>query len=159
MSRLLAALFLPLLMVFLCVPAVLASQGVGQSAYQFDPLLCLTEPPEVTPAVGSPVVIEAGAHETKVRFNSAMPLAPYVGAEHAAELSLDELLLLPDQQDGGNVKDYQVEAGIGFYLEDKASVSLGYRFNELPAFPGDRSNDPLTLSGDLRISFDVKMAF
>lgn len=159
MYKLIAVLSAPLLVLLLCVPSVLAGQEVSEPIYRFDPVLCLSEPPPVTLAAGSPVTIQSDAHETRVRINAATPLAPYVGAEHAAELSLDELLLLPDQQEGGSAKDYQVEAGIGFYLEDKASVNLGYRFTELPAFPGERGSDPLTLSGDLRISFDVKMAF
>lgn len=159
MNKLIAVIAAPLLLLLLCAPPVLASEEAGEPIYQFDPVLSLSAAPPALLSAEPPVTIRAGEHETKVLINSAVPLSPYVGAERSAELSLAELLLLPDQQEEGGVKDYQVEAGIGLHLEDKASLNLGYRFNELPAFLGDRRTDPLTLTGDLRISFDVKMAF
>jgi hypothetical protein len=159
MCKLNAVIAVPLLLLLLCAPSVLASEDAGESSYRLDPALTLSAVPPALLAAEPPVTIRADEHATKVLINSAAPLAPYVGAGRAAELSLAELLLLPDQQEGGGVNDYQVEAGIGLHLEDKASLNLGYRFNELPELFGDRNNDPLTLTGDLRISFDVKMAF
>jgi len=44
-------------------------------------------------------------------------------------------------------------------LEDKTSLNLGYRFHERPSLLDERRNDPLALSGDLRIGFDVKVPF
>jgi hypothetical protein len=94
-----------------------------------------------------------------VRLQTDTPLSPYLGAERGPELSAEELRLLPETKGPGGLPSYQLEAGIGVLVEDKASFNLGYRFHEQPSLLNERRNDPLSLSGDLRIGFDVKVPF
>jgi hypothetical protein len=94
-----------------------------------------------------------------VRLQTETPLSPYLGAERGPQLSAEELRLLPEAKEQGGLSAYQVEAGVGVFVEDKASLNLGYRFHDPPSLLDERRTDPLSLSGDLRIGFDVKVPF
>jgi hypothetical protein len=67
--------------------------------------------------------------------------------------------LLEDRIDHDTLADYRLEAGIGVKVEDTTSLNLGYRFRSTPSLLDDRGNDPLSLSGDLRLTFDIKVPF
>jgi hypothetical protein len=156
----------PVIMVILAVAlAVLwcargqAAQGAAEPIYRFDPILSVEVSRPVALSSGSPVVVQQDDKKMNVRLQTEGPIAPYVGAERAPELSAEELRLLADQKGRGGLSDYQLEAGLGVHVEDNASLSLGYRLHDQPSLLGDRRDDPLSLSGDLRISFDIKVPF
>lgn len=147
--------------VVLGAAAVFAQQEPSEPIYRFDPVLSV-EKPQPLPISADPqqiVVIEKGERETSLRLQTETPIAPYIGAERAPELSPEERRLLPENQEHDGVADYKLEAGVGLYVEDRASLSLGYRFQNPPSLLHERSNDPLPLSGDLRITFDIKFPF
>jgi hypothetical protein len=143
----------------LCSAVVFAQQGVAEPIYRFDPALNLntSRPPALVSA--PQVVIEKGDRQTSVRLQTETPLSPYLGAERGPQLSAEELRLLPEAKEQGGLSAYQVEAGVGVFVEDKASLNLGYRFHDPPSLLDERRTDPLSLSGDLRIGFDVKVPF
>jgi hypothetical protein len=143
----------------LCSPLVLAQQEGEQPIYHFDPALNLKIPHSPAIVADPPVVIDKEDRRTSVRLQTDTPLSPYLGAERGPELSAEELRLLPETKGPGGLPSYQLEAGIGVLVEDKASFNLGYRFHEQPSLLNERRNDPLSLSGDLRIGFDVKVPF
>jgi hypothetical protein len=126
---------------------------------RFDPALSGAAPPAPEPATDAPVAIEKGAIQTNLRLQTETPLSPYVGAERGPELLPAEQRLPPQARAGQGPAGHRLEAGIGLFVEDQASLNLGYRFHEPPSLLNERSTDPLTLSGDLRISFDLKMPF
>jgi hypothetical protein len=136
-----------------------AQQPGGGPIYNFDPALSVEE--ERAPAIssGPQIVVDKDAKQPSVRLQTEMPIAPYLGAERRPELSPEEQRLLGQKKERGPLSDYHLEAGVGLLLEDKASVNLGYRFHERPTLLDDRRNDPLSLSGDVRLSFDVKVPF
>ena len=135
------------------------AQGVAGPIYRFDPALSIEASRPVALSSEPPVIIEKGDNKASVRLQTEGPLAPYVGAERDSELSAEELRLLSDREECGGLNDYRLEAGVGLHVEDKASLSLGYRFSNPPSLLDERRNDPLTLSGDLRVSFDIKVPF
>jgi len=143
----------------LCSAVVFAQQGVEEPIYHFDPALNLknSRPPAI--AADPQVVIEKGDRQTSVRLQTETPLSPYFGAERGPQLSAEELRLLPEGKAQTGLSAYQLEAGVGVFVEDKASLNLGYRFHDPPSLLDERRTDPLSLSGDLRIGFDVKVPF
>ena len=143
----------------LCSPLVLAQQGVEDPVYRFDPALNLKSPHPPAIAADPQVVIEKGDSKTSLRLQTDTPLSPYFGAERGPQLSAEELRLLPEAKEQGGLSAYQLEAGVGVFVEDKASLNLGYRFHDPPSLLDERRTDPLSLSGDLRIGFDVKVPF
>ena len=132
------------------------SQG---SVYNFDPALTIGSPQPSASSATPPVIIERDEEKTSVRLQTNSPLSPYLGAQKGPELSADERRLLEDKINRGALGDYHLEAGVGVRVEDKTSLNLGYRFHETPSLLGERRNDPLTLSGDLRVTFDLKVPF
>ena len=136
-----------------------AQQDAVEPIYRFDPALALEGP--VSPSISAEprVVVEKNDQQTRISLQNETPIAPYVGAERGTELSPEELRLLPEAKERGGLTDYKLEAGVGLHVEDKASLNLGYRFHNHPSLMDERRNDPLSLSGDLRISFDVKVPF
>ena len=134
-----------------------AQQSVPVPIYRFDPALTVRQSRPLALTSGAPVVVETDEKKTSMRLQTEGPVAPYVGAERPPELSAEELRLLPDAREGSGAADYKLEAGIGLFVEDKASLNLGYRFRDQPSLLDDIRNDPLSLSGDLRISFDLKV--
>lgn len=145
----------------LCLP-VSAQDAATAPGYRADPSLAAESPP---PPVTDPadrhnlLVIETDEREASMRMQTAVPVVPYLGAELAPEMSPEERRLLQDSGARDGLGDYKLEAGIGLYVEDRASLNLGYRFQHPPSLLDDRRNDPLTLTGDLRITFDVKIPF
>ena len=136
-----------------------AQQPADISVYRFDPAVSVTEPQ--IPAISSspPIVVDKDAKKPRVRVQTETPIVPYLGVERGPELSLEEQRLLGQEQARGPLSNYNLEAGVGLLLEDKTSLNLGYRFHERPSLLDERRNDPLALSGDLRIGFDVKVPF
>lgn len=129
--------------------------------YHFDPALSLLEPGQ-SAAPGAArqfVVIDKDEKATNVRLQTESLVAPYLGAESGPELSPEERRLLPEDEVSNGLAGYRLEAGVGLFVEDRASLNLGYRFQNPPSLLNERSNDPLSLSGDLRITFDVKVPF
>jgi hypothetical protein len=159
MMRQVLVCVLPAVLLFVGCARSVDAQGVDEPIYRFDPALSIEAPRPVTLSAGPPVIIEKDDSKASVRMQTEGPFAPYVGAERAPELSPEELRLLADHQELEGLPDYQLEAGVGLHVEDKASLSLGYRFSNPPSLLDERRNDPLTLSGDLRISFDIKVPF
>lgn len=137
----------------------LAEETAEAPVYRFDPTLSIVSPRPPALTADPTVVIDKDAARTNVRLQTETPLAPYLGAERGSELSPEERRLLPEAQAGGGPTDYRLEAGVGLFVEDKASLNLGYRFHEQPSLLNERRTDPLSLSGDLRISFDLKLPF
>jgi hypothetical protein len=146
------------LLVF-CVTPLFAEDESEESLYRFDPTLTVAEPrpPDVTqdPAV----VVDQDGRQTNLRLQTGLPLTPYLGAERGPELSPEERRLLPAEQARDGLAGYRLETGVGLFVEDRTSLSLGYRFHDPPSLLDERRNDPLNLSGDLRIGFDVKVPF
>jgi hypothetical protein len=138
---------------------VFAQHGMEEPIYHFDPALNLkiSRPPAI--AADPQVVIEKRDRQTSVRLQTETPLSPYFGAERGPQLSAEELRLLPEGKEQTGLSAYQLEAGVGVFVEDKASLNLGYRFHDPPSLLDERRTDPLSLSGDLRIGFDLKVPF
>ena len=159
MLRKFLSTFVLVLISGLCSPVAFAQQGAEEPIYRFDPALNLknSRPPAL--AADPQVVIEKRDSQTSVRLQTKTPLSPYLGADRGPELSAEELRLLPDVKKQGGLSAYQLEAGVGVFVEDKASLNLGYRFHDPPSLLDERRTDPLSLSGDLRIGFDVKVPF
>jgi len=143
----------------LYLPFAFAQEGMEQPIYRFDPALSLKSPRAPAIAADSQVVIEKGDGKASLRMQTETPLSPYLGAERGPQLSADELRLLPEAKQQGGLSAYQLEVGVGVLIEDKTSLNLGYRFHDPPSLLDERRTDPLTLSGDLRIGFDVKVPF
>ena len=137
----------------------IAQQPEDASVYRFDPAVSVAEPR--APAISSspPIVVEKDVKKPRVRLQTETPIAPYLGAERMPELSLEEQRLLGQEQARGPLSNYHLEAGVGLLLEDKTSLNLGYRFHNQPSLLDERRNDPLSMSGDLRIGFDIKVPF
>jgi hypothetical protein len=138
-----------------------AQQKVPEPIYRFDPALIVETPRQTTLSSDQQgaVVVEKGQDETNVHLRTESPISPYLDAGRGPELSPEELRLLPESNQVEGVTDYSLEAGLGLYVQDRARLNLGYRLQNQPSLLGDRSNDPFTLSGDLRITFDVKVPF
>jgi hypothetical protein len=139
--------------------SVLAQSDGDLPIYRFDPALVVDTPPTETLPSGAPVVVERNGDQTSIRLQTGAPLAPYLGAERGTQLSAEELRLLPEGEERDAAVAYKLEAGVGLFVEDKTSVNLGYRFHNEPSLLNERRNDPLNLSGDLRIGFDLKLPF
>lgn len=129
------------------------------SVYRFDPALSVAEPRLPTISSRPQIVVDQDTKQPRVRLQTETPIVPYLGAERSPELSPEEQRLLGQEQARGPLSNYNLEAGVGLLLEDKTSLNLGYRFHERPSLLDERRNDPLALSGDLRIGFDVKVPF
>lgn len=145
---------------FFCTQ-VLAQQSAKEPIYRFDPALSIENPrPATISSDPQPfVVIDKEEQETTLRLQTEGLISPYVGAERGPELSPAELRLLREGEERDILGDYKLEAGVGLHVEDRTSLNLGYRFQNPPSLLNERSNDPLSLSGDLRITFDVKVPF
>jgi len=139
--------------------AGLAQEPAAGPLYRFDPALSLANPHPPALAAEPPLIVKKDEEAASVRLQTDTPLAPYLGAQRGPELSPEEARLLQERKERGELPDYRLEAGVGLFVEDQASLNLGYRFHEPPSLLNERSTDPLTLSGDLRISFDLKMPF
>lgn len=137
-----------------------AQQDAAEPIYRFDPALSIERPqPTISPAPQPLVVIDKQVQETTLRLQTESLISPYVGAERRPELSSEETRLLGERGERTLLGDYKLEAGVGLHVEDKTSLNLGYRFESPPSLLNERRNDPLSLSGDLRITFDVKVPF
>lgn len=138
-----------------------AQQDAAEPIYRFDPALSIERPRPTTiaPAPQPYVVIDKQEQETTLRLLTESPISPYFGAERRPEPSSEELRLLGERGERSLLGDYKLEAGVGLHVEDKTSLNLGYRFQNPPSLLNERRNDPLSLSGDLRITFDVKVPF
>lgn len=143
---------------WLCASAQAEAAG-PVPIYRFDPALSLAGPPLPALSSGGERAREEQAQETSLRLQTEGPLTPYVGAERGPELSPEEVRLLPEFNGRGALGDYSLEAGIGLQVEDNTSINLGYRFHTHPSLLDERRNDPLSLSGDLRVTFDIKVPF
>ena len=159
MTKTLLATLVLVLISGLHSPFVLAQHGGEDPVYRFDPALNLKSPRSPAIAADPQVVIEQGDRKASLRLQTETPLSPYLGAERGPQLSAEELRLLPEGKEQGGLSAYQFEAGVGVFVEDKASLNLGYRFHDPPSLLDERRTDPLSLSGDLRIGFDVKVPF
>jgi hypothetical protein len=152
-------ILLPVLLAGLHAP--LPSLGEeSEIIYRFDPRLVLEGPRAPAIAADPNVVIVRQENQASMRLQTETQLSPYLDAERGPELSAEEQRLLAEgKKDGGELSDYRLEAGIGLFVEDQASLNLGYRFHTHPSLLDERRNDPLSLTGDVRISFDVKVPF
>jgi hypothetical protein len=135
----------------------LAQQNAPELIYRFDPALTVEGSRPSALSAESPVVIDKDGNKANVHLQTEGPFTPYVGAERTPELSDREAQLLADKRAKGELPDYHLEAGIGLLVEDKASLSLGYRFSNPPSLLDERRNDPLSLDGDVRINFGFKV--
>lgn len=145
----------------LCCTMVFAQQIITEPVYRFDPALIVESPRQTTlSADPQGVVIEKAGDETNVHLRAESTVSPYLDAEVGPELSAEELRLLADAEDVEGAADYKLEAGIGLYVDEMARLNLGYRLqNQSASLLDDRRDDPFTLSGDLRVTFDVKVPF
>ena len=159
MPKLRGAYILAMVLALLGFDQVQAQQGASEPIYRFDPTLTIERPQPAISSAGPPVVIEKADQEVNVRLETAGAVAPYLGAGKEEELSPQELRLLPKDDKRKVGEDYHLEAGIGLFVEDKASLSLGYRFNTPPSLLDENRSDPLSMSGDVRIKFDFKVPF
>lgn len=140
----------------------LAQPVTNEPVYRFDPAL-IVESPRPTVLSADPqgvVVVEKNEAETSVHLRTESTVSPYIDAEIGPELSPEELRLLPESATAKGAADYKLEAGLGLYVADQARLNLGYRLQNQPlSLLNDRRDDPFTLSGDLRVTFDVKVPF
>jgi hypothetical protein len=151
---------IPVVASILLCTTVLAQQNIGGPVYRFDPALIVENPRQPTlSADPQGVVVEKEEDETNVHLRTESTISPYLDAERGPELSIEELRLLPMSEDVDGASDYKLEAGIGLYVEDKARLNLGYRLQNQSSLLDDSSSDPFSLSGDLRVTFDVKVPF
>ena len=143
----------------LTVAPAWGEQKVPEPIYRFDPALSVEGPRSAAISADPQVVVEKREDKTSVRLQTDGPVAPYLAAEEGPELSAEERRLLQEKLDLDKLADYRLEAGVGVLVEDRASLNLGYRFRADPSLIDERRNDPLNLSGDLRLSFDIKVPF
>lgn len=146
-------------MTVLGMAPLLAQDESAGPLYRFDPALTVSEPRPPAISQEPAVVLDQGDRQTNLRLQTEMPLSPYVGAERGPDLSPEERRLLPAEEVRDGLAGYRLEAGVGLLIEDRTSLNLGYRFHDHPSLLDDRRSDPLNLSGDLRIGFDVKVPF
>lgn len=142
--------------------AALAQPGGGEPVYRFDPALSVESPAQsyLSADPQSIVVIEKDREENGVHLRAETPVSPYLEAERGPELSPEEERLLAGNAEGGSLPpDYRLEAGIGLYARDRARLNLGYRLQSQSPLPGEHAGEPFTLTGDLRITFDIKVPF
>ncbi len=159
MSRAILAGLIWLLALAVSATVTLAQPGSDAPIYRFDPSLVVDSSRPVTLSADPQVVVDKSENQANVRLQTDGPVSPYLDAESGPELSPEELRLLSEGQKLETLSDYRLEAGVGLFVEDRASVNLGYRFHSHPSLLDERRNDPLSLSGDLRISFDIKVPF
>lgn len=140
-------------------PVGFAAESETDPMSRFDPALGVTVPQSPAISSGSSVVVDKDTRQPTVRLPTDAPLAPYVQAERRAELSPEEQRLLGKERERGPLSGYHLEAGIGLFIEDKTSLSLGYRFHDPPTLLDDRRRDPRLPAGDLHLSIDIKVPF
>ena len=154
-----APFILAALVFAVCAVSGQAEPSAAEPEYRLDPDLSGEVPRPFRPAAVPPVVIDKVEDGANVHLVTETPLAPYLGAGQGPELSPEEVRLLQNKLEGAPLQDYRLEAGIGLYAEDKASLMLGYRFNNPPSLLDQRREDPLDMSGELRITFGLKLPF
>lgn len=144
--------------------AVVFSAGLAAAAgpsliYTYDPELAVQAPEATNSGDDGPLAIEQKGDTTSFHLETESGISPYLGTGHAPELSADEqrLLQLNGQRGGG--PDYHLEAGLGIYIEDRATLNLGYRVHSSPSLIDQGRSDPQSTAGDLRIMFDLKFPF
>jgi len=143
----------------LSFPLANAQQVGSEPIYRFDPALSIESPRPASISADPNVVIEKRDDKTSLRLQTDGPISPYFDATQSPELSPEEVRLLQDKVELDPLGDYRLEAGIGVLVEDNASLNLGYRFHDPPSLLNEQRTDPLSLSGDLRISLDLKFPF
>jgi hypothetical protein len=144
-----------------CLLLATSAWGEPQAAerFHYDPVLTGEL---LLPAHGPTarsVVIEAAPIEGGVRLATETPVAPYLEAVREQEPTADELRLLPDGYERAPLERYQLGVGVGIAVEDRASLSLGYRFHQPLSLLDEQRRDLTDPRGDLRVFFDVKLPF
>jgi hypothetical protein len=127
--------------------------------YNYDPVLTGGHLLPAHGPAGRPVVIETTPTEGGVRLATETPVAPYLEAVRDREPTADELRLLPDGYERDPLERYRLGVGVGIAVEDKASLSLGYRFHQPLSLLDEERRDPTDPRGDLRVFFDIKLPF
>ncbi len=159
MNKLILATLVVSTISFLAFPPAYAQQVGSEPIYRFDPALSIESPRPASISADPNVVVEKRDDKTSLRLQTEGPISPYFDATQGPELSPEEVRLLQEKVDLDPLGAYRLEAGIGVLVEDNASLNLGYRFHEPPSLLNEQRTDPLSLSGDLRISFDLKVPF
>lgn len=127
--------------------------------FSYDPALVGEQPLSAQGAPKRLLPIETTTEEGGVRITTETPVAPYLEAVRDQVPTDDELRLLPDQFNRPPLEQYQLGAGVGINVEDRASLNLGYRFHQPLTLLDENSQDPTSPRGDLRIFFDLKLPF
>jgi len=159
MNKLILATLVVMTGSFLAFPPAYAQQVGSEPIYRFDPALSIESPRPASISADPNVAVEKRDDKTSLRLHTDGPISPYFDATQGPELSPEEVRLLQEKVDLDALGAYRFEAGIGVLVEDNASLNLGYRFHEPPSLLNEQRTDPLSLSGDLRISFDLKVPF
>lgn len=159
MEKVLSATVVALSISILALSPALGEQRMPELIYRFDPALSIEGPRPHTISNDPNVLIEKREDKTSLRLQTDGPITPYLDAEEGPELFPDERRLMQDKLGRDSLADYRLEAGIGVKVEDTTSLNLGYRFRTQPTLLDERRNDPLSLTGDLRVTFDIKVPF
>ena len=143
----------------LLLAGVCLGDEVELGKFNYDPQLAGESVPGERAQATTPIPFDASVTERDVRLTTKSPIAPYLEAVGGPEPTADELRLLPDRFRDSPLERYQLGAGIGIAVEDKASLSLGYRFNQPLSLLDDNRQTTLSEREDLRIFFDLKLPF
>ncbi|GEM_PF-6245585 len=147
------------LSVWLLLTGSCLGEDASPQGFQYDRQLAgeLLPPPKGQPEAAIPLGFDATVSGGDVRISTGMQVSPYLEAVGGPQPTVDELRLLPDKYQRNPLERYQLGAGIGIAVEDRASLSLGYRFHQ--PFSLLEENRQAVLSGreDLRVFFDVKL--
>ncbi len=127
--------------------------------FNYDPRLSGEILPEVKDQASAPITFDTHVTQEEVRLSTKAPISPYLEAVGGSEPTAEELRLLPDQFRNNPLERYQLGAGINISVEDRASLSLGYRFHQPLSLLDDSRQTTPSEREDLRIFFDLKLPF
>lgn len=127
--------------------------------FSYDPRLSEEVVPRepVKPAI--PIPVDTKVTASDVRLSTKTAISPYLEAVGGPQPTPEELRLLPEEFRKNSLERYQLGAGIGIAVEERASLSLGYRFHQPLSLLDDKRQATPTVGEDLRIFFDVKFPF
>lgn len=147
------------LIVWLLLTGGCWGDDAGSETYSYDSRLTGEVLPETPAKATGPIPIDARVTEGEVRFSTKSAISPYLEAVGGPEPTADELRLLPDQFRTNPLERYQLGAGIDIAVEERASLSLGYRFHQPLSLLDDSRQTTPSEREDLRIFFDLKLPF
>jgi opacity protein-like surface antigen len=132
------------------------------AGYPLPPDLLAGGAPTADPANNSPLRLKADDELAAVQLVTKSPISPYLGVSRKVEPEEQgsPSLYRNSEKDASPFADYRLEAGLGYLLNDNATLNIGYRFADPTTALMDPASAALGASNDdLHISFDFKVPF